>query len=156
LTERQWARLENALVRGDRSGQLVDAWIVGQELQLLYRRSHDLPEARHRRWKILDRCARSEVPELLRLARTLDAWRPELLEAFTTGKRRRVVAERMRSRTAPHQRYVPTTGETSRAWLRRRGSRPHDAPVALNRKWPSIATSERPDSERKGERQPHR
>jgi hypothetical protein len=29
------------------------------------------------------------VPELLRLARTLDTWRPELLEAFTaTGKRR--------------------------------------------------------------------
>ncbi len=89
LTERQWTRLENALVRGDRGGQLTEAWIVGQELQLLYRRSHDLAEARHRLWRILDRCARSEVPELLRLARTLDAWRPELLEAFTpTGKRR--------------------------------------------------------------------
>jgi len=46
-------------------------------------------DARYRLWKILDRCARSEVPELLRLVRTLDAWRPELLEAFTaTGKRR--------------------------------------------------------------------
>jgi transposase len=89
LTERQWTRLENALVTGDRSGQLTEAWIVGQELQLLYRRSHDQAEARHRLWKILDRCARSDVPELLRLAHTLDAWRPELLEAFTaTGKRR--------------------------------------------------------------------
>lgn len=89
LTERQWTRLENALVGGDRSGQLTDAWIVAQELQLLYRRSHDLAEAGPRLWRILDRCARSEVPELLRLARTLDAWRPELLEAFTsTGKRR--------------------------------------------------------------------
>jgi transposase len=45
LSERQWTRLVTALVRGDRSGQ-VDAWIVGQELQLLYRRSHDLAEAR--------------------------------------------------------------------------------------------------------------
>ncbi len=36
----------------------------------------------------MDRCAHSEVPELLRLARTLDAWRPELLQALTpTGKR---------------------------------------------------------------------
>jgi transposase len=89
LTERQWARLENALVRGDRSGQLTEAWMVAQQLQLLYRRSDDLAEARHRLWRILDRCVRSEVPELLRLARTLDAWRPELLEAFSsTGKRR--------------------------------------------------------------------
>lgn len=39
LTERQWTRLENASVRGDRSGQLTNAWIVAQEIQLLYRRS---------------------------------------------------------------------------------------------------------------------
>ena len=42
-----------------------------------------------RRW-ILDRCAQSNVPELLRLARTLDTWRDELLAAFTTTGRRRV------------------------------------------------------------------
>jgi hypothetical protein len=62
LTERQSTRLENALVPGDRSGQLTQAWIVGQERQLLYRRSHDLAEARHRLWKILDRCAGSKAP----------------------------------------------------------------------------------------------
>lgn len=45
-------QLENALVRGDRSGQLTEAWIIAQELQLLYRRSHDLAEARHRLWPI--------------------------------------------------------------------------------------------------------
>ena len=72
---------------GDPTGRLTQAWIVAQELMLLYRRSHDLLDAQHRLWKILDRCVRSEVPELLRLARTLDAWRPELLAAFTpTGR----------------------------------------------------------------------
>jgi len=35
---------------------------------LLYKRSHDLADAKHRLWKILNRCARSETPELLRLA----------------------------------------------------------------------------------------
>ena len=88
FTERHWNRLEHALSVGDPSPQLMHAWMVAQELMLLYRRSHDLAEAKHRLWRILDRCARSEVPELLRLARTLDAWRPELLAAFTaTGKR---------------------------------------------------------------------
>jgi len=74
-------------VLGDPTGQLTQAWIVAQELMLLYRRSHDLRDAQHRLWKILDRCARSEAPELLRLARTLDAWRPELLAAFTPSGR---------------------------------------------------------------------
>lgn len=36
---------------------------------MLYRRSHDLPGARRRLRRILDRCARSHVPELLCLAR---------------------------------------------------------------------------------------
>ncbi len=45
LTERQWTRLEHALFQGDRSGQVTNACMVGQELRLLYRRSHDLPEA---------------------------------------------------------------------------------------------------------------
>jgi len=87
LNQRQWTKLEATLVLGDPTGQLTQAWIVAQELMLLYRRGRDLRDAQHRLWKILDRCAHSEVPELLRLARTLDAWRPELLAAFTpTGR----------------------------------------------------------------------
>ncbi len=75
-------------MHGDPSGQLTQAWMVAQELQLLYARSHDLTDAKHRLWRILDRCARSDVPELLRLARTLDTWQPKLLAALTpTGRR---------------------------------------------------------------------
>jgi transposase len=89
LNQRQWAKLELALVVGDPSGQLTQTWMAAQELQLLYARSHDLADAQRRLWRILDRCARSEVPELLRLARTLDAWREELLAYWTaTGSRR--------------------------------------------------------------------
>ena len=40
--------------------------MAAQELQLLYARSHDLSDAQHRLWRILNRCARSEIPELLR------------------------------------------------------------------------------------------
>ncbi len=87
LNQRQWTKLENTLVLGDPTGQLIDAWIIAQELMLLYKRSHDLADAKHRLGKILNGCARSETPELLRLARTLDAWQGELLAAFNaTGR----------------------------------------------------------------------
>jgi len=87
LNQRQWTRLENTLVLGDPTGQLTQTWMAAQELMMLYSRSHDLAQAKHQLWKILDRCARSDVPELVRLARTLDTWQAELLAAFTpTGR----------------------------------------------------------------------
>src|SRR3990170_1090957 len=48
LNQRQWTRLELTLSVGDPSGQLTQAWMVAQELQLLYARSHDLADAKHR------------------------------------------------------------------------------------------------------------
>ncbi len=42
MNQRQWTKLENTLVLGDPTGQLIDAWIIAQELMLLYKRSHDL------------------------------------------------------------------------------------------------------------------
>ncbi len=62
--------------------------MVSQELQLLYDRSRGLAHARRRLHRILDRCARADVPELTRLGRTLEAWRDELLAYWTpTGRR---------------------------------------------------------------------
>ncbi len=53
LNQRQWTRLEHTLAAGDPTGALTQAWIVAQELMLLYKRSHDLAGARHRLWRIL-------------------------------------------------------------------------------------------------------
>jgi transposase len=85
LSERAWARLETGLVLGDPAGELTQAWMAAQELRYLYRRGRDLPDARRRLHDVLARCVFSDVPELLRLARTLDGWRDELLAYFTTG-----------------------------------------------------------------------
>ena len=85
LSERAWARLETGLVLGDPGGEVTTAWMVAHELRYLYRRGRDLPDARRRLHDVLQRCVFSDVPELLRLARTLDAWRDELLAYFTTG-----------------------------------------------------------------------
>jgi transposase len=85
LSERAWARLETGLVLGDPAGELTQAWMAAHELRYLYRRGRDLPDARRRLHDIQQRCVFSDVPELLRLARTLDAWTGELLAYFTTG-----------------------------------------------------------------------
>lgn len=47
--QRQRTRPELTLTVGDPSGQLTQAWMVAQELQLLYARSHDLTDAKRRR-----------------------------------------------------------------------------------------------------------
>jgi transposase len=85
LSERAWTRLETGLVLGDPHGEVAQAWMAAHELRYLYRRGHDLPDAHRRLHDVLARCVFSDVPELLRLARTLDAWREELLAYFTTG-----------------------------------------------------------------------
>ncbi len=71
LSERQWARLELTLTVGDPTEQLTQAWRVAQELQLLYARARDLPDARRRLHRVLDRCARAEVPRAVNPATVL-------------------------------------------------------------------------------------
>jgi transposase len=85
LSERAWARLETGLVAGDPAGEVTQAWMAAHELRYLYRRGRDLPDARRRLHDVLQRCVFSDVPELLRLARTLDTWHDELLAYFSTG-----------------------------------------------------------------------
>ncbi len=56
--------------------------MAAQELQFLYARSRDRADARHQLFKILDRCARSDVPELYRLAAP---WTPGSPSCWRTG-----------------------------------------------------------------------
>ena len=82
-SERSWARLLAGLDAGDADQQVAKAWIAAQELRLLYRQpTRARAEQRLLAW--FTRVAEDEVPELLRLARTLDAWRTELLAYVDT------------------------------------------------------------------------
>ncbi|HEV7147792.1 MAG TPA: transposase [Pedococcus sp.] len=84
LTDVAWDRLLTGLDAGDVDGQVAAAWIAAQHLRLLYRaKTRDQAQRRLHRW--LEDCADSELPELHRLARTIDAWRPELPAYFDTG-----------------------------------------------------------------------
>ena len=76
--------LDDVLEAGDVDAQVQRAWIAAQELRLLYREP-DRVHAERRLLRWLTDIADHEIPELLRLARTLDAWREELLAYFDTG-----------------------------------------------------------------------
>jgi transposase len=83
-TDRSLARMLAGHEAGDDDQQIGRAWIAAQELRLLYREP-DRAHAERRLLRWFTDIAEHEIPELLRLARTLDAWREELLAYFDTG-----------------------------------------------------------------------
>jgi transposase len=83
-TATSWNRMIAGLEAGDVDGQVQQAWIAAQDLRLLYRQP-DRAHAQQRLLRWFTAIADHEIPELLRLARTLDAWRDELLAYFDTG-----------------------------------------------------------------------
>ena len=83
-TERSWTRLLAGLDAGDIDGQIGAAWIAAQDLRLIFRcPTRDQAEQALFRWLV--HCADAGVPELVRLARTIDSWREELLAYSGTG-----------------------------------------------------------------------
>ena len=84
-SERSWARLLAGLDSGDTSDeQLARTWVAAQDLRLIF----DCPDrsrAADTLYLLLDYCAHADIPELTRLARTIDSWRPELLAYFDTA-----------------------------------------------------------------------
>ena len=83
-SQHSWTRMLAGLEAGDPDGHVAKAWIAAQELRLLYRE----PTRAHAERRLLawfTKVAHDEIPELRRLARTLNAWRAELLAYFDTG-----------------------------------------------------------------------
>lgn len=84
-TDRSWARLLTGLATGDTPDeQLARTWIAAQDLRLIYH-SPDRARADQALYRWLTSCADANIPELTRLATTIDSWRSELLAYFTTG-----------------------------------------------------------------------
>lgn len=84
LSEPAWARLLAGLEAGDVDQQIGRAWIAAQDLRRIYW-SKDRAEAEQRLYRWFVQCADAGIPELVRLARTIDAWREEFLAYFDTG-----------------------------------------------------------------------
>ena len=84
-TDRSWVRLLTGLATGDTPDeQLARTWIAAQDLRLIYH-SPDRARADQALYRWLTFCADANIPELTRLATTIDSWRSELLAYFTTG-----------------------------------------------------------------------
>jgi transposase len=84
LTERAWTRMLAGLDAGDPHGEVCAAWLAKEELRLVYA-APDERDARRRLTDFYLRCGFSDVPELERLAGTIDRWQTEILAFFRTG-----------------------------------------------------------------------
>ncbi|MGH9132746.1 MAG: ISL3 family transposase [Ilumatobacteraceae bacterium] len=84
LSERGWERLRDGLAAGDPDGEVAAVWLARELLVEVY--SAVDPAHAHRRLIVfLQHAADAEVPELNRLARTIDAWTDEILAFHTTA-----------------------------------------------------------------------
>jgi transposase len=88
LSPEAFTKMWNGLIEGDPSGQILTAWIAKEELRKLLALAktggtrHDVA---HRLFRFNSWCAGSGVPELERLAGTIEAWWPEVLGFLQTG-----------------------------------------------------------------------
>jgi transposase len=88
LSDSSFARMWNAIVAEDASGQILSAWIAKEELRTLLstvRVGGNPHLTRHRLHRFLAWCIDSQVPELLTLAATIDTWWPEINAFIATG-----------------------------------------------------------------------
>ena len=81
LSPAQFTKMWNALIDGDPSGQILTAWIAKEELRALLatdRTGGTRHDVAHRLFRFNSWCADSGVPELERLAGTIEAWWPQV------------------------------------------------------------------------------
>ncbi|PXX01580.1 ISL3 family transposase [Mycolicibacterium moriokaense] len=88
LSGKSFAKMWNRIHDEDPSAQILSAWIAKEELRTLLatvRVGGDAHLTRHRLHRFLSWCVDSQIPELLALAKTVDAWWPEIDAFVRTG-----------------------------------------------------------------------
>ena len=88
LSEAQFTKMWNDLIDGDATGQILTAWIAKEELRALLataRTGGQRHDVAHRLHRFNSWCADSGLPELQRLAGTIEAWWPEVLGFLQTS-----------------------------------------------------------------------
>ncbi len=84
LNDRGWERLRAGLAAGDPDGEIATVWLARELLSEVYAAS-DLAAAKRRLTVFFQHAADADVPELTRLAKTIDRWRDEVLAYHHTG-----------------------------------------------------------------------
>jgi transposase len=84
LNDKGWDRLRAGLAAGDPDGEIAAVWLARELLSEVYA-AVDLAHAKRRLIVFFQHAADAEIPELTRLARTIDRWRDEVLAYHRTG-----------------------------------------------------------------------
>jgi transposase len=88
LTEQAFTRMWEQILTQEATGELLATWIAKEELRYLLALARTLPprsEISNRLFAFYDWCARADVPEVTTLARTIEAWWPQILAFIDTG-----------------------------------------------------------------------
>ncbi|MCB9408873.1 ISL3 family transposase [Mycolicibacterium sp.] len=88
LAPRAFAAMWNALIDNDPSAQILSAYIAKEELRQLLAAARDRvddAEIRTRLYRFYSWCADTKIPELHRLATTIETWWPAILAFLHTG-----------------------------------------------------------------------
>ena len=84
LNDRGWEKLRAGLAAGDRDGEIAAVWLARELLSEVYA-ANGLAHAKRRLIVFFQHAADADVPELTRLATTIDRWRDEVLAYHSTG-----------------------------------------------------------------------
>jgi transposase len=84
LSERGHERLLLSLRLGDPDDEVVGAWLAKESVRDLYL-TDNVEDAAMLLDKAITGCREDAVPEIRSLGRTLDRWRPEILNHHRTG-----------------------------------------------------------------------
>jgi len=84
LNDKGWERLRAGLAAGDPDGEIAAVWLARELLSEAYA-ANGIAHARRRLIVFFQHAADAEIPELTRLARTVDRWSKEILAYHTTG-----------------------------------------------------------------------
>ena len=88
LTSDQYTRMWEEILSQEATGELLATWIAKEELRYLLalaRTGAARSEVSNRLYAFYDWCARANVPEVTTLAKTIDAWWPQILAFLDTG-----------------------------------------------------------------------
>jgi transposase len=88
LSEQQYTRMWEEILAQEATGELLATWIAKEELRYLLALARTRParsEISSRLFAFYDWCARADVPEVTTLAKTIEAWWPQILAFIDTG-----------------------------------------------------------------------
>jgi transposase len=88
LSDQACTRMWTDILAQETTGQLLATWIAKEELRYLLalaRTGAARSEVSNRLFAFYDWCVRADVPEVTTLARTIEAWWPQILAFLQTG-----------------------------------------------------------------------